>query len=160
VHWYEKASCWCITKHVDVEHVSRSPQLFTSTRGVMPGSGPENRPPGVPPAILEMDPPEHNRHRKLVIDAFTPRAIATLEPRVRAIARESLDAVPLGETVDLVESVAIPLPMYVIADMMGVQRADWPQFRRWSDATIRAAGGMREARAPRIVVHPYERSRS
>ena len=145
VHWYEKADCWCLTRHADVEHVSRSPQLFTSTQGIMLGSGPEDRPPGAPRTILDMDPPEHNRHRKLVIQAFAPRAIDALEPRIRAIATESLAAVPVGEPVDFVEAVAIPLPMYLIADMMGVPREDWPEFRRWSDAIVRAAGGMRDA---------------
>jgi len=145
VHWYEKASCWCLTKHADVEHVSRSPELFTSTRGVMLGVAPESRPPGVPPAILEMDPPDHNRHRKLVMQAFTPRAVAALEPQVRALARESLDAVPVGEPVDFVAAVAVPLPTFVIAEMMGVPRADWSDFGRWSDATIRAASGLRDA---------------
>ena len=144
VHWHEKAACWCITRHADIEHVSRSPQSFTSTQGVVLGTTPENRPPG-PPAILELDPPEHNRHRKLVMQAFTPRAIAALEPRIRTIARESLAAVPVGETVDFVEAVSIPLPMYLIADMMGVPRGDWPEFRRWSDAIIRAAGDMRDS---------------
>jgi len=141
VHWYEKAACWCITKHADVEHVSRSPQLFTSTQGILLGTGPENRPPGVPHSILEMDPPQHNRYRKLVIQAFAPRAVAALEPRIRAIARESLDAVPVGEPVDFVNAVSIPLPMYVIAEMLGVPREDWPEFRRWSDALVKAAGG-------------------
>jgi cytochrome P450 len=92
-----------------------------------------------------MDPPQHNRYRKLVIQAFTPRAIAALEPRIRAIARESLDAVPLGEPVDFVEAVSTPLPMYVIAEMLGVPREDWPAFRRWSDAMVRAGGGTRDA---------------
>jgi len=145
VHWHAKAACWCITKHADVERVSRNPQLFTSTRGVVLGIGPESRPPGVPPAILEMDPPDHNRHRKLVIQAFAPRAIAALEPRIRAIARESLDAVPVGEPVDFVGAVSIPLPMFVIAEMMGVPREDWPEFRGWSDAIVRSAGGLRDA---------------
>jgi cytochrome P450 len=145
VHWHEKAACWCLTRHADVEHVSRRPQLFTSTQGIMLGSGPEDRPPGAPPTIIEMDPPEHNRHRKLVIQAFAPRAIAELEPRIRTLARESLDAVPVGEPVDFVGSVSIPLPMYVIAEMLGVPREDRPEFRRWSDAIIRAAGGSRDA---------------
>ena len=146
VHWYEPARCWCITKHADVERVSRSPQLFTSTRGIQLGFGAEGvRPLGAPPTILEMDPPQHNRHRKLVIQAFTPRTIASLEPRIRAIARESLDAVAIGEPVDFVEAVSTPLPMYVIAEMLGVPREDWPEFRRWSDAMVRAGGGMRDA---------------
>jgi cytochrome P450 len=146
VHWYEKAACWCLTKHADIEHVSRSPQLFTSTQGIQLGFGAQGvRPLGAPPTILEMDPPQHNRYRKLVIQAFTPRAIAELEPRIRAIARESLDAVPIGEPVDFVEAVSTPLPMYVIAEMLGVPRQDWPDFRRWSDAMIRAGGGQRDA---------------
>jgi cytochrome P450 len=151
VHWYEKAACWCLTKHADVERVSRSPELFTSTRGILIATGPGDRPPGLPISILEMDPPEHNRHRKLVIQAFTPRAIAGLEPRIRAIARESLDAVPVGEPVDFVGAVSIPLPMYVIAEMVGVPRADWPDFRRWSDAMIELGGGVRDARIDAAV---------
>jgi cytochrome P450 len=145
VHWYEPARCWCLTKAADVEHVSRTPELFTSTRGVMLGIEPENRPDGIPPAILEMDPPEHNRHRKLVMKAFTPRAVAALEPRVRELAVESLHAIPRGEPVDFVSTVAVPLPMYVIADLLGVPRDDWASFGRWSDATIRTASGLRDA---------------
>jgi len=142
VHWYEKAACWCISKHADVEHISRSPQLFTSIQGILLGSEREIDRRGVAPSILEMDPPQHNRHRKLVIQAFAPRAVAALEPRIRAIAQESLDAVPVGESVDFVNAVSIPLPMYVIAEMMGVPREDWPDFRRWSDALVKATGGM------------------
>jgi cytochrome P450 len=142
VHWHAAARCWCLTKHADVEHVSRSPKLFSSTRGLTLGfEAAGQRPLGAPPSILEMDPPQHNRHRKLVIQAFTPRAIAALEPRIRAIARESVEALPLGEPVDFVGAVASPLPMYVIAEMLGVPRADWPDFRRWSDAMVRAGGG-------------------
>jgi cytochrome P450 len=92
-----------------------------------------------------MDPPDHNRHRKLVMQAFTPRVVAALEPRIRAIARESLAAIAPGEPVDFVAAVASPLPMYVIAEMLGVPRDDWPAFRRWSDAMIRAGGGESDA---------------
>jgi cytochrome P450 len=145
VHWYGKAACWCITKHADVEHVSRSPQLFTSSQGILLGYGREIDRRGVPPTILEMDPPQHNRYRKLVIQAFAPRAVTALEPRIRAIARESLDVVPLGESVDFVDAVSVPLPMYVIAEMMGVPRADWSDFRRWADALVNAAGGLGDA---------------
>jgi len=157
VHWYEPARCWCITKHADVEHVSRAPQLFTSTRGIQLGTGGEGpRPPGLPATILEMDPPQHNRHRKLVIQAFTPRAIAELEPRIRAIARESLDAVPTGEPVDFVDAVSTPLPMYVIAEMLGVPREDRPEFRVWSDAMIRAGGGMRDAGTDAALLEMFQ----
>ena len=88
-----------------------------------------------------MDPPQHNLHRKLVIGQFTPAATARLEARVREIARESLAAVPTGEPVDFVEAVAIPLPMLVIAELLGIPKEDRDRFRVWSDAMIEAGGG-------------------
>jgi len=144
VHWYERGGFWCLLKHADVELVSRSPQLFTNTRGIMIGgvNQGDQRPLGIPPTILEMDPPQHNRYRKLVIQAFTPQAIAKLEPRVRQIAREALDAVPRGETLDFVPAVSVPIPLYVIAEMLGVPKEDRPDFERWSDALIAAGGGL------------------
>jgi cytochrome P450 len=147
VHWYEgSGGAWCLLKHADIEAVSRDPRGFTSTRGIQIGLRFEDtRPPGVPPTILEMDPPEHNRHRKLVIRAFTPGATSKLEPAVRRIARDCLDAIEPGSTVDFVDAVAVPVPMYAIADMLGVPREDRADFKRWSDAMIEAGGGSRSA---------------
>jgi cytochrome P450 len=87
-------------------------------------------------SILHMDPPEHAPWRKLTSRRFTPRAISALEPRVRAAAREVLDAVPAGEPIDFIDRVAAPFPVHVIAELLGVDVADRSRFRRWSDATI------------------------
>jgi cytochrome P450 len=147
--WYEgSGGAWCALKHADVETISRNPRLFTSTRGIQIGLRIEDMRPGdvasaVPPTILEMDPPEHNRHRKLVIQAFTPAAASKLEPAIRSIARECLDAIEPGSQVDLVDALAVPVPMYTIADMLGVPREDRADFKRWSDAMIAAGGGFR-----------------
>jgi cytochrome P450 len=145
--WYPgTGGAWCVLKHSDIETVSRDPQRFTSTRGVQLGFGEATaRPTGVPPTILEMDPPQHNLYRKLVIRAFTPHASARLETMIRQIARECLDAVEPGPVVDLVDALAVPLPMYVIAEMLGVPRSDRPSFKRWSDSMIEAGGGRRSA---------------
>ena len=78
-----------------------------------------------------------------MIRAFTPGATLQLETMVRAIARECLDAIEPGSVTDLVEALAVPLPMFVIAEMLGVPRSDRPQFRRWSDSMIEAGGGKR-----------------
>ena len=95
--WYPgSGGAWCVLKHADVMTVSRDPQRFTSTRGVQIGMNAEARPAFVPPTILEMDPPQHNQHRKLVIAAFTPRAAKGQETMVRQIARECLDAIEAG----------------------------------------------------------------
>jgi cytochrome P450 len=85
-----------------------------------------------------MDPPRHNRHRKLVMGAFTPRMLAAVEPRVREIARECVAGIRGGEPFDFVEQVARPLPLFVIAELLGVPRSDHADFRRWSDAMIEA----------------------
>ncbi|HYB12910.1 MAG TPA: cytochrome P450 [Myxococcota bacterium] len=145
--WYPgSGGMWCLLKHADIVTASRDPERFCSRHGILIGMGPDfERPFGVPPTILEMDPPQHNRHRKLVIQAFTPRATADLETMVRQIARECLEAVEPGTVGDLVETLAVPLPMYVIAELLGVSRSDRAEFRRWSDATIQAGGGRRSA---------------
>ncbi len=143
--WYPgSGGAWCLLKHADILTVSRDPARFTSTRGIQIGMKDTGmRPPGIPPTILEMDPPDHNRYRKLVIRAFTPGATLELETMVRQIARECLEAVEPGEFADLVDALAVPLPMYVIAEMLGVPRSDRADFKRWSDSMIEAGGGRR-----------------
>ena len=83
--------------------------------------------------------------------AFTPRRIAALEPRVREIAKRSLDAIDPRGPVDFVEQIAIPLPMYVIAELLGVSPDDYDDFRRWSDAMIEAGGGEPRPRRPTAI---------
>ncbi len=124
--------------------ISRRPRTFSSAHGTqlfeisqrVTGAGPGTEEKAS--SIIRMDPPEHNRHRKLAIGAFTPRMVAALEPRVRALARESVAAIRPGEPFDFVEQVAIPLPMFVIAELLGVPSADYDAFRRWSDVMIEA----------------------
>jgi cytochrome P450 len=143
LYWYAAGPFWCATRHAEVSEISRKPRTYSSARGTqlfevktqlagqtlaMDGAA----------SIIRMDPPEHNRHRKLAISAFTPRMVASLEPRVRALARESVAALQPGEPFDFVEQIAIPLPMFVIAELLGVPKSDYAAFRRWSDAMIEA----------------------
>jgi cytochrome P450 len=140
VYRCERARLWAISKHADILQVARNPQTFCSARGILIHDGLRGETPmEVPPSIIYMDPPQHNRYRKLVSRAFTPGMVAGLEGRIRAIARESLDAIRSGETHDFVEAVAVPLPMLVIAEMLGVAAEDRETFKRWSDAIIAAA---------------------
>jgi cytochrome P450 len=67
---------------------------------------------------------------------FTPRAMGSLEERVRAVARSVLAEVPEGMEIDFVDAVAAPFPVLVIAELLGIERGDRDQFRRWSDAAI------------------------
>jgi cytochrome P450 len=129
-----------VAKYHDIREISRDPERFCSGRGVLvndPMRG--DRPSTAAPSIIHMDPPDHTRFRNIVNRAFTPRAVRALEPRVRELAREVLDAVSDGRVVDLVETIAVPLPVLVIAELLGIPEEHRGDFRRWSDASIEAA---------------------
>jgi cytochrome P450 len=86
--------------------------------------------------LLFLDPPRHAELRAIVSRAFTPRSIAELEPRVRQISRDLLDRVVERGELDVAADFAVPLPLMVIADLLGVDRDDWPRFKGWADAII------------------------
>jgi cytochrome P450 len=86
--------------------------------------------------LLFMDPPRHTKLRAIVSRAFTPRSIAMLEPRIRGLARELIGRFADRGEVDLVADLATPLPMMVIAEMLGLPLADWRTLARWSEAIV------------------------
>lgn len=152
IHWHEgEGAFWCVTRYADVRDVSCRPRQFSSADGIALSVIPRIQQ-GVDaasaravtvdaPMIIELDPPMHNLHRKLVMDRFKPRAVVQLEERMRQIARASLARVPIGERVDFVDAVAVPLPMFVIAELLGVPEEDHDRFRVWSDAMVEASSG-------------------
>ena len=83
-------------------------------------------------SLLATDPPDHTRLRTVVAKAFTARRVEALRPRVQEIVDELLDAVAADGQADLVESLAFPLPIAVVCELLGVPFADWPKFRYWS----------------------------
>lgn len=91
--------------------------------------------------MLTSDPPDHTRLRKLVSKAFTPRAVENLKPRIHEIANELLDGVAGHDEFDLVEALAYPTPVIVIAEMLGVPAEDRPRFKDWSDKVVATLGG-------------------
>jgi cytochrome P450 len=162
LHWYEAGRFWCATRHAEVCEISRRPRAFSSAHGTQLFEIPLRLAGGAvaglgsAASIIQMDPPEHNRHRKLVIGAFTPRTIAALEPRVRALARESVASIRPGEPFDFVEQVAIPLPMFLIAELLGVPRSDYEAFRRWSDVMIEAGSSGPSAEVLGTVIELFQ----
>jgi cytochrome P450 len=85
-----------------------------------------------------MDPPDHTRLRKLANKGFTPRLIRAMEPRVQTIVHELLGPLPKQTEVDLVPMLFVPLPIIVIAEMLGVEVERQADFKQWSDALVRA----------------------
>jgi cytochrome P450 len=128
---------WLVTRYEDVRQALADPRLSLDKAHARPGS---YRGLALPPALdanlLNMDPPDHTRVRRLVSRAFTPRRIARLREPVRATAGALLDAMaPLGRT-DLIAAYAAPLPIAVICELLGVPEGDRPDFRSWTDALV------------------------
>jgi len=129
-----------VARYDDIREISRDPARFCSGRGVL-ANDPIREGASIEGSILHMDPPTHNRWRKVLNRDFTTRALSRMEAQVRAITVALLDAIPRGEVVDLVEVLTAPLPVLVICELLGVPEATRSEFRRWSDAAIVATDG-------------------
>ena len=90
-----------------------------------------------------LDPPQHSKLRALVAKAFTPKSIADLEPRIRTLSREFLNKVIERGEMELAADFAVPLPMTVIAEMIGIPGADWLRYKHWSDVILKLSYTMR-----------------
>ncbi|HVS40334.1 MAG TPA: cytochrome P450 [Gemmataceae bacterium] len=102
--------------------------------------------------FIFFDPPRHTKLRALISKAFTPRVVADLEPRIRDLSRQLLDQVIERGEMDLAGEFAVPLPMRVIAEMLGVPAAEWPRYKRWSDVILKLANTLsRDEEAARAV---------
>ncbi|MBX3027943.1 cytochrome P450 [bacterium] len=134
---------WAITKHADIVAISKNPALFQNAPrlAVFPGLEPLDD--GPPPArhLINMDPPEHGRFRRLISSHFAPRQLQRLSGSIEAIARDVLDqfAGDGGErSGDFVAGVSATFPLAVLCDLLGAPRADWPLLFQWTNETIGA----------------------
>jgi len=128
---------WVVSRHADVTAVSRDPDTFCSSRGVMVFEIGNQYP--TPPTIMHTDPPDHTRYRALVQPGFRPKFMRQLEDSIRARTKTLVDRVEPGVPVDIVSELAVPLPLQVISDLLGVPEDDWPRFFRWSESVIPGA---------------------
>jgi erythromycin 12 hydroxylase len=132
--WQDRWGVWHVFRHADVTAVLRDPARFSNdTSRVITGVGP------APGMITGIDPPEHRALRQVVSAAFTPRTIAKLEPRIREVTRDLLDRA--GERFDLVDALARPLPITIIAELLGLPARDHDRFRLWTEALFDMQGG-------------------
>jgi len=93
--------------------------------------------------LLNIDPPDHTRLRRLVSKAFTPRRVAEFAPRVQELTDHLIDRFAAKGEADLIHEFAFPLPIYAICDLLGVPREDQDDFRDWAGMMIRHGGGPR-----------------
>jgi len=144
VLWDDASGAWHLFQYDDVKRVLSDHPLFSSASDSSgaPGEAPE----GIAASMIATDPPRHRQLRGLVSQAFTPKAIKQLQLRIDALAQELLGAAaPCGAT-ELIRDFAAPLPVAVIAAMLGVSLARRDDFRRWSDQIV--------AVQPREVIDP------
>jgi cytochrome P450 len=145
VFYSEKHNVWWVTRQADIDAVLSNPTAFTNASSL--------KAPEVPPDVAALvgglpwehtlvatDPPDHTRLRRLIQVALSPRMVARMQPVIRRLANELIDGFPVGEPFDFVKSFSQPLPLYVITEILGADRADAPKFRIWTDAFFRFLG--------------------
>ncbi|MFE9406965.1 cytochrome P450 [Streptomyces sp. NPDC006530] len=124
---------YVVTGYAEAREALADPRLSKDTAAFFAGTGSSRRlHPAVAQTMLACDPPRHTRLRKLVTRAFTPGAVAELRPFVARVTDELLDGWPVGQQADFVADLAVPLPVVVICELLGVPQADRPDVRRWS----------------------------
>jgi cytochrome P450 len=133
---------WLVTRYEDVSAVLKDERFMKDWRNAMTPEQLAQIPP-IPEVMkpltrnmLDTDPPDHERLRSLVQKAFTPRLIERMRPRVQAIADQLLDVVQDSGEMDLIDDYAFPLPITVIAELLGVSAEDRNRFREWSNAAV------------------------
>jgi cytochrome P450 len=145
----EALQSWAVTRYEDVAYIAKNTQLFSSAPIIPAILGDQNPVPEVS-WLISADPPAHTGLRKLVNKAFTPRMVRALEPRIKQIVAQLLDDVEKSGDFDLVRDFSMPLPLMVIAEMLGIEPGRYREFKQWSDDMLRATGG---------EVSPAERER-
>src|SRR5262245_966591 len=134
---------WALMKYEDVYSALRDHETFSSENRRAGQFGPKL-------VLIQDDPPRHTRFRRLVNKAFTLKRVEALAPWIAGVANELLNEVGAGE-VDIVQSYSIPLPVKVIARLLGIPGEDYVTFKRWSDAFLAAVSMPPEQRMQNIM---------
>ncbi|MFE8962258.1 cytochrome P450 [Streptomyces iakyrus] len=141
VHWFEPTNQWLVPHHADVSALLRDRRLgrtyqhrFSHEEFGRTAPPPEHEPFHTlnDHGMLDLEPPDHTRIRRLVSKAFTPRTVERLKPYVRGLADELVSALVANGGGDLLKDVAEPLPVAVIAEMLGIPESDRAPLRPWS----------------------------
>ena len=146
VYWYErdvKVPFWAITKHEDIVAISRRPHdnLNGPRLAVFPEFAPPPEEEREVRHLLVMDDPDHSEYRKLASPHLTPRSVGRLAESIEQITRETLDGLwREGATseIDFVTEVSAPIPLAVLAELLGVPRDDWRRMFAWTNAIVGA----------------------
>lgn len=145
------SDAWLVTSHDLVCQALADTRLSLNRRHSRGGWSGFALPPALDANLLNMDPPDHTRIRRLVNSAFTSQRVAALRPDIRKIADELLDALPPTGTTDLVDNYCAPLAIRVIAELLGVPSDDHTNFRAWATTMLTTHPVDRQAVAQSVV---------
>lgn len=135
VYYDPSWKAWHVFRYADVSCVLSDYAMFSSDENQHAPAEYRNSSP-IGASILRMDPPRHRQLRSLVSQAFTPRMVAQLEPRIQETTNTLLDQVADKGQMDAIKDLAYPLPVRVIAELLGIPVELCEDFKRWSDALV------------------------
>ncbi|MEH1012536.1 cytochrome P450 [Micromonospora sp. CPCC 206060] len=142
---------WLVTGHPDVANGLADPALSLDRRHSRGGWSGFALPPALDANLLNMDPPDHTRIRRLVASAFSPQRVRAMRPAIRQTADGLLDELPFSGTADLVTAYCAPLSVHVIADLLGIPTGARRDFRAWTDTLLATHPPDRQAARQAIV---------
>ncbi len=125
-----------VFKYDDVQRVLSEHATFSSER-----ADPSGDKDAINSSIISLDPPRHRKLRNIVTQAFTPRAVTRMENRISELVEEMLTPIKNRNRMDMIDDLAYPLPVTVIAEMMGIPTQDQEKFKNWSDQIIGNSSG-------------------
>jgi cholest-4-en-3-one 26-monooxygenase len=133
IFWDGENELWVVSRHAEVSYVSLHPDLFCSGEGVRPKEL-------ATLSLIGLDGERHVRQRRLLNRGFSPRVMRSMEPRVRQVVTDVLDGLEGRGSCDFVTDVAIPVPLVIIAELMGLPVEDRVQLGHWSDRMMAGEG--------------------
>jgi|SRR6266700_791718 len=133
VVWDDDSASWLVFRYDDVARVQSDYQTFSSEGTIGKKQGQER---SANTSIIEMDPPRHRQMRSLITQAFSARTISGMAPQIEHIVDGLLDELSTRKECDWMADLANPLPIIVIATVLGLPLEEWPNFKLWTDAIV------------------------
>jgi cytochrome P450 len=148
VHYAQAVDFWMVFEYTDVKRVLTDHEYFASHLST----------PSIqsPAWLVFTDPPKHSKLRSLISQAFTPKAISQLEPKIQAAAEELLASCAESDEIEFVSEFAGPLPIHVISDLVGIPKADRAKCKQWSDALMGLSRTLQGGEAASLAIREYQ----